>query len=259
MANVPIMLAGGGSADLDQITATASDILAPKKSVNGDGDVIIGTIPSLSATTWTPGTSAQTIASGQYLSGIQTISAISNTNLSASNIKKGTTITIKAGNNTIYSVTGTWEGYVPDSASFYDRGSKGVSTLSIYDGDGVLGTSAITSPGVWSGSSSSGYIYNFSIVAGGKSAIGYTKLVIEGTNFKTNSSGTHGTNFKYASSASGAPNGTVIPTDNSLTTGTATKITLTLSTAAINAGNVYWFIQPHNMNENSTITKIYFQ
>lgn len=259
MANVPIMLAGGGSADLDQITATASDILAPKKSVNGDGDVITGTIPSLGTTTWTPGTSAQTLQSGQYLSGTQTISAISQTNLSAENIKKGTTITIKGGNNTIYSVTGTWEGYVTDSATFYDRGTKGTSTFSIWNGDGTLGTSAIINPDVWSGSSSSGYIYNFSIVAGPKSAINYTKLIIEGTNFKVNSStpgSSHPTNIKYATSAASAPNGTDMSATN---TGTSTKITIPLTSAAINAGNVYWFIQPHYMNSDSTITKIYFQ
>ena len=88
MANVPITLGGGASADLDQITAGASQILAPYVGVNSDGDAITGTIPSLAARTWTPGTSAQTLASGQYLSGVQTISAVSNTNLSAANIKR---------------------------------------------------------------------------------------------------------------------------------------------------------------------------
>jgi len=55
-------------------------------------------------------TSDQTIASGTYLTGIQTIKALSQTNLSAENIKSGTTITINNGNANVWSVTGTYSG-----------------------------------------------------------------------------------------------------------------------------------------------------
>ena len=54
------------------------------------GNTITGSIPSKGATTYTPGTSNQTIASGQYLSGVQTIKGDSN--LVASNIAKGKSI-----------------------------------------------------------------------------------------------------------------------------------------------------------------------
>lgn len=57
-----------------------------------------------------PSTSDQTIASGRYLTGIQTIKAVSQTNLSAENIKDGTTISISNGNGNIWSVTGTYTG-----------------------------------------------------------------------------------------------------------------------------------------------------
>lgn len=70
-------------------TATAADILNGKTAyVNGNK--VTGTISSKSAQTYTPGTSNQTISSGQYLSGAQTIKG--DTNLKAANIKSGVSI-----------------------------------------------------------------------------------------------------------------------------------------------------------------------
>lgn len=247
MANVPIMLAGGGSADLDQITAKASDILAPKKSVNGDGDVITGTIPSLGATTWTPSTSTQTIASGQYLSGTQTISAISQSNLSAANIKKGVTVTVKAGNGTVYSVTGTWEGYVVGSAEIYNRGSWGVNSKTFFSGSS--GT-AILIPGVTHATSYDSY--HLDIGVGSKNAYGYTRLVVEGSGL---AGGTVQVRYK-----STMPTGVTDGTDGaSRESQTATKQVFLLTTAAINAGNVYWAIRQNTTDGNGYITRIYFQ
>ncbi len=54
------------------------------------GNTITGSIPSKGATTYTPGTVNQTIASGQYLSGAQTIKG--DANLVAGNIAKGKSI-----------------------------------------------------------------------------------------------------------------------------------------------------------------------
>ena len=51
------------------------------------GVLVTGTIPSKGATTYTPGTTNQTIASGQYLSGTQTIAG--DADLKAENIKSG--------------------------------------------------------------------------------------------------------------------------------------------------------------------------
>jgi len=61
-----------------ECTAIASNILSGKTAYSG-GSKITGTIPSKGAQTYSPSTSAQTIASGQYLSGTQTISAVTGT------------------------------------------------------------------------------------------------------------------------------------------------------------------------------------
>ena len=75
-------------------TARAGDILSGKTAwVNGSK--ITGSIGSLGATTYTPGTSDKTIAAGKYLSGVQTIKGDSN--LKAENIKKGISILGVAG------------------------------------------------------------------------------------------------------------------------------------------------------------------
>lgn len=67
-------------------------------------------VTTKAAATIRPSTSQQTIASGTYLTGTQTISAVSQTNLTAENIKNGTTVTISNGQSNIFSVTGTYTG-----------------------------------------------------------------------------------------------------------------------------------------------------
>lgn len=64
------------------------------------------------ATTYHPSTSDQTIASGTYTTGVQTIKAVTLSNLTADNIKNGVTVTV--GDSTdadcVASVTGTYSG-----------------------------------------------------------------------------------------------------------------------------------------------------
>ncbi len=105
--------------------AVAGNILSGKTAyVNGSK--ITGSMPSRSATTYTPGTSNQTIASGQYLSGAQTIKGDSN--LVASNIAKG---------KTIFGISGTYTSDATATAAdiksgktAYVNGSKITGTAS---------------------------------------------------------------------------------------------------------------------------------
>ena len=59
-----------------------------------------------------PSTSDQTIASGKYLTGTQTIKAVTTTNLSAGNIKSGVTVKVgdSADDDRVASVTGSYSG-----------------------------------------------------------------------------------------------------------------------------------------------------
>ena len=99
--NVPevdIPKSGGGSAKFMDTTissnaAAAGSILSGKKAyVNGSE--ITGNITSKSAATYNPSTSDQTVNANQYLSGAQTFSAVTVTNLTAANIANGVTVKI---------------------------------------------------------------------------------------------------------------------------------------------------------------------
>ena len=79
-------------------TATTSDVLSGKTFYK-DGVCYTGTMATKSAATYTPSTSNQTISSGYYLTGTQTIKGDSN--LVASNIKSGVDI---------FGVTGSYSG-----------------------------------------------------------------------------------------------------------------------------------------------------
>lgn len=106
--NVPevdIPLSGGGTAkflDTSDADAVSGDMLSGKTGyVNGQK--VTGNIPSKAADTYTPGTSDQTIAANQYLSGAQTIKG--DANLVASNILKNVSIFGVTGNLALPSIS----------------------------------------------------------------------------------------------------------------------------------------------------------
>lgn len=107
---------GGGLSAADKETVRQW-MVAGHSVQNGK---VAGTIPSKAAATYTPKTTAQTIAAGQYLSGAQIING--DANLKPENIKAGVTI---------FGVTGKW----PDNlyvfkANNLDPTSGGFSRLS---------------------------------------------------------------------------------------------------------------------------------
>lgn len=108
MANIPLNF-GGSGVDTDAITATADKILSPYVGIGSDGEPITGTIPTKAAATIEPSTIVQTVAAGQYLGGVLTIAKVTQTNLTADNIKSGVTVTVKGGNSNIYNITGTYQ------------------------------------------------------------------------------------------------------------------------------------------------------
>lgn len=99
------------------------------------------------ATSYYATTSDQTIASGTYLTGTQTIKALSQTNLTADNIKSGTTITINNGNANVWSVLGTYTG---------GGGGSGLTLLKTYS-MGTLSTSSTSATDTGKSTTLTGY------------------------------------------------------------------------------------------------------
>ena len=92
-------------------TVAAGDMLSGKIAYNG-ANKITGSIPSKAAATYNTSTSDQTITTGQYISGVQTIKAVTTANISAANIKNGVVVKVGDANSAtrIANVTGTFTG-----------------------------------------------------------------------------------------------------------------------------------------------------
>lgn len=99
---------------------------AGSATVSLDADV-----PTKEATTYHPSSSAQTIASGTYLTGAQTINAVTTTNLTADNIKSGVVVQVgdSSDSDCVTSVTGTL------AFSTIYTGSSAPSAATGVDGD----------------------------------------------------------------------------------------------------------------------------
>ena len=136
--------------------ATAADVVSGKIFTSADGYRTAGAAPSKDAASYTPGTEDQIIASGQYLSGDQTIKG--DANLLAENIKSGVSI---------FGVIGTYEG---------SGGSGGgIQAQHITSGNETITISGTGTVKVWGyGHKSGGYMgTTYSFVGDGYYSGGY--------------------------------------------------------------------------------------
>lgn len=90
--------------------ATTAYVYPGKTFYNNSYTKQTGTMTTKAAATYNTSTSDQTISSGQYLTGTQTIKAVKTANISAANIKSGVTVTVGDANSAtrIANVAGTF-------------------------------------------------------------------------------------------------------------------------------------------------------
>ncbi len=104
---VDIPKSGSGTASFydvsDATLDNANKMLNGVTAYGGNGTKYTGNIASKAAQTYTPGVSDQTIASGQYLSGAQTIQG--DANLVGTNIKSGVSIFGVSGSLTLPTIS----------------------------------------------------------------------------------------------------------------------------------------------------------
>ena len=91
-----------------QSPITAARVLDGYSGFVNGGNEIKGNIQSKTAQNYYVTTSEQNIPAGQYLSGAQTIKALSQTNLSAENVKKGVNVIVSNGSANIFSASGSY-------------------------------------------------------------------------------------------------------------------------------------------------------
>lgn len=90
-----------------QTALTAGALRKGYSGFANGGSEVKGSIPDKAAQTYYATTSDQTIASGQYLAGAQTIKKVTQSGIAAANIIAGKTITVSNGSANLWSVSGT--------------------------------------------------------------------------------------------------------------------------------------------------------
>ena len=157
--------------------ATAADILSGKTAWV-KGTKISGSIGTKAATTIIPGTSDQTIASGVYLAGAQTIKGDSN--LTTDNIKSGTSI---------FGVTGSYVGSLPNLQSkSVTYTANGTATITPDDGYDGLSSVDVTVDVASGGGGGAGFKVTFPATATNWDYANYADLLLSDGTTKSFSS-----------------------------------------------------------------------
>lgn len=151
---------------VNQSLAINGSYTIPAGFHNGSGKVT-QSVKTKGAQTYTPGTTNQTIAAGQYLTGAQTIKG--DPNLRPENIKKGVSI---------MGITGSFEGWVSSPLNLFNSGSWG---------GGQSGYTVVEGLGSYPGNSLSiknGTIHITTAQSGGDNALLRLNNVGDLTNYK---------------------------------------------------------------------------
>ena len=119
-------------------SAAAEHIRTGYSAYDGNGNLIIGTMPNLNATIYHPSLSVQTITAGKYINGTQTINAVT-TNATAAMIAYNTTIKIgdSSDDDCVTAITGTFTG-----ATTVSSGQTAITNSSGYSAQMLSGYSA---------------------------------------------------------------------------------------------------------------------
>lgn len=172
--------------DTSDATATASDLLSDKTAYGANGK-ITGTIQSLGATTYNTSSSDQTISSGQYLSGAQTIKSVTTSNIDAGNIKYNTVVKVGDANNAgrIKNVTGTFTGTVSTGQAKVAAGQMLSGYSGFIDGAEVKGSISSKATTTYNTSTADQTIAAGQYLAGAQTIKAVTTANIDAGNIKT--------------------------------------------------------------------------
>ena len=120
---------------------TSQQVISPDSGYSGLGTVTVEAIsPTKAAATYNVSSSNQTITSGQWLSGTQTIRGVTTSGISAANIKAGVTVKVgdSADDDRITAVTGTFTSDANATAADIVSGKSGYVNGSKVDGSLVV-------------------------------------------------------------------------------------------------------------------------